>query len=200
MSHDPLDPDRRRAGAVGPRRGPGPVRALVERYQARLVNYLYRMVRNLERRARSVAGGLRPRVSGSRPFRSASTGSRPGSSGSPRTRRSTSIRKRRFQLVPLTRREDEGSEATVGSSSSGRQAPSALETLEGRERDASSAGGDRRPALGVPRADPAPPLRRARLRGDRRGQGDAARDGEEQAVPRAPDAEAAAARPEGLGN
>ena len=166
---------------------------LVERYQTRLVNYLYRMVRNLDD-AHDLAQEVFIRVYQAldrydSQYRFSTWLFRVAQNAAIDV-----IRKRRDPARAAHRGAPTRAAKRRSISSCRTDEPSALDGLEGRERDASIRVGDRRAALGVPRADPAAALRRARLRGDRRGQGDAARHGQEQAVPRAPDVEAAAAR------
>jgi RNA polymerase sigma-70 factor (ECF subfamily) len=108
---------------------------LVERYQTRLVNYLYRMVRNLEE-AHDLTQEVFIRVYQAldrydSQYRFSTWLFRVAQNAAIDV-----IRKRRIQLVPLTRRADEGSESTVDLELPDGQ-PSALETLQGRELDAS---------------------------------------------------------------
>ncbi len=108
---------------------------LVERYQTRLVNYLYRMVRNLEE-AHDLTQEVFIRVYQAldrydSQYRYSTWLFRVAQNAAIDV-----IRKRRIQLVPLTRRADEGSDATVDLELPDGQ-PSALETLQGRELDAS---------------------------------------------------------------
>jgi RNA polymerase sigma-70 factor (ECF subfamily) len=131
-SHEPTDEALVRAILAGDRER---FEVLVGRYQTRLVNYLYRMVRNLEE-AHDLTQEVFIRVYQALDrydsqykfstwlFRVAQNAA------------IDVIRKRRIQLVPLTRRADEGSEATVDLELPDGQ-PSALETLQGRELDAS---------------------------------------------------------------
>ena len=107
---------------------------LVERYQKRLVNYLYRMVRNLEE-AHDLTQEVFVRVYQAldrydSQYRFSTWLFRVAQNAAIDV-----IRKRRVRLVPLSRRPDEGSEATVDLDLPDDQ-PSALETLEGRELDA----------------------------------------------------------------
>ena len=108
---------------------------LVERYQTRLVNYLYRMVRNLEE-AHDLTQEVFIRVYQAldrydSQYRFSTWLFRVAQNAAIDV-----IRKRRIQLVPLTRRADEGSDATVDLELPDGQ-PSALESLQGRELDAS---------------------------------------------------------------
>ena len=108
---------------------------LVERYQTRLVNYLYRMVRNLEE-AHDLTQEVFIRVYQAldrydSQYRFSTWLFRVAQNAAIDV-----IRKRRIQLVPLTRRADEGSDATVDLELPDGQ-PSALDTLQGRELDAS---------------------------------------------------------------
>lgn len=108
---------------------------LVERYQTRLVNYLYRMVRNLEE-AHDLTQEVFIRVYQAldrydSQYRFSTWLFRVAQNAAIDV-----IRKRRIQLVPLTRRADEGSDATVDLELADGQ-PSALESLQGRELDAS---------------------------------------------------------------
>ncbi|MEO8197368.1 MAG: sigma-70 family RNA polymerase sigma factor [Thermoanaerobaculia bacterium] len=108
---------------------------LVERYQTRLVNYLYRMVRNLEE-AHDLTQEVFIRVYQAldrydSQYRFSTWLFRVAQNAAIDV-----IRKRRIKLVPLTRRADEGSDATVDLELPDGQ-PSALETLQGRELDAS---------------------------------------------------------------
>ncbi len=107
---------------------------LVERYQKRLVNYLYRMVRNLEE-AHDLTQEVFVRVYQAldrydSQYRFSTWLFRVAQNAAIDV-----IRKRRVRLVPLSRRPDEGSEATVELDLPDDK-PSALATLEGRERDA----------------------------------------------------------------
>jgi len=108
---------------------------LVERYQTRLVNYLYRMVRNLEE-AHDLTQEVFIRVYQAldrydSQYRFSTWLFRVAQNAAIDV-----IRKRRIQLVPLTRRADEGGEAMVDLELPDGQ-PSALESLQGRELDAS---------------------------------------------------------------
>jgi RNA polymerase sigma-70 factor (ECF subfamily) len=108
---------------------------LVERYQTRLVNYLYRMVRNLEE-AHDLAQEVFIRVYQAldrfdSQYRFSTWLFRVAQNAAIDV-----IRKRRIKLVPLTRRADESSEATVDLELPDNQ-PSALAAIEGRELDAS---------------------------------------------------------------
>jgi RNA polymerase sigma-70 factor, ECF subfamily len=108
---------------------------LVERYQTRLVNYLYRMVRNLEE-AHDLTQEVFIRVYQAldrydSQYRFSTWLFRVAQNAAIDV-----IRKRRIQLVPLTRRADEGSDATVDLELPDGQ-PSALDSLQGRELDAS---------------------------------------------------------------
>ena len=107
----------------------------MERYQTRLVNYLYRMVRNLEE-AHDLTQEVFIRVYQAldrydSQYRFSTWLFRVAQNAAIDV-----IRKRRIQLVPLTRRADEGSEATVDLELPDGQ-PTALESLQGRELDAS---------------------------------------------------------------
>ena len=115
---------------------------LVERYQTRLVNYLYRMVRNLEE-AHDLSQEVFIRVYQAldrydSQYRFSTWLFRVAQNAAIDV-----IRKRRIQLVPLTRRADEGSEATVDLELPDGK-PSALEALQGRELDASIRSADRK--------------------------------------------------------
>lgn len=108
---------------------------LVERYQTRLINYLYRMVRNLEE-AHDLTQEVFIRVYQAldrydSQYRFSTWLFRVAQNAAIDV-----IRKRRIQLVPLTRRADEGGEAMVDLELPDGQ-PTALETLQGRELDAS---------------------------------------------------------------
>jgi len=108
---------------------------LVGRYQTRLVNYLYRMVRNLEE-AHDLTQEVFIRVYQAldrydSQYRFSTWLFRVAQNAAIDV-----IRKRRIQLVPLTRRADEGGEAMVDLELPDGQ-PSALESLQGRELDAS---------------------------------------------------------------
>jgi RNA polymerase sigma-70 factor (ECF subfamily) len=108
---------------------------LVERYQTRLVNYLYRMVRNLEE-AHDLTQEVFIRVYQAldrydSQYRFSTWLFRVAQNAAIDV-----IRKRRIKLVPLTRRAEEGSDATVDLELPDGQ-PSALEALQGRELDAS---------------------------------------------------------------
>ena len=135
MSVEPLDPtDEARVRAVlsGDR---DRFELLVERYQTRLVNYLYRMVRNLEE-AHDLTQEVFIRVYQAldrydSQYRFSTWLFRVAQNAAIDV-----IRKRRIQLVPLTRRADDGGEAMVDLELPDGQ-PSALETLQGRELDAS---------------------------------------------------------------
>jgi len=144
---------RRGAGPVGPLRDRDRFELLVERYQTRLVNYLYRMVRN-SKRPRSVPGGLHPVYQALDRYDS-STDLDLALPGSPERgdRLSASAgsscpahaaRRRRQLKRPSTRAA--GWQALGARSASGpgarRLDRAAIDSL-----------------LGVPRADPAPPLR-----------------------------------------
>ena len=103
---------------------------LVERYQTRLVNYLYRMVRNLEE-AHDLTQEVFIRVYQAldrydSQYRFSTWLFRVAQNAAIDV-----IRKRRIQLVPLTRRAEEGSDATVDLELPDGQ-PSALEALQGR--------------------------------------------------------------------
>jgi len=107
---------------------------LVARYEKRLVNYLNRMVRNLDE-AHDLTQEVFIRVYQAldrydSQYRFSTWLFRVAQNAAIDV-----IRKRRIQLVPLTRRADEGSEATVDLDLPDAQ-PSALATLEGRELDA----------------------------------------------------------------
>jgi RNA polymerase sigma-70 factor (ECF subfamily) len=107
---------------------------LVERYQSRLVNYLHRLVRNLDE-AHDLAQEVFVRV-----YQALDR-------FDPQYRFSTwlfrvaqnaaidVIRKRRFRLVPLTRPDEDGGEASWELDLPA-EGPLALESLETRERDA----------------------------------------------------------------
>ena len=135
MSVEPLDPTDEalvRSVLSGDR---DRFELLVERYQTRLVNYLYRMVRNLEE-AHDLTQEVFIRVYQAldrydSQYRFSTWLFRVAQNAAIDV-----IRKRRIQLVPLTRRADEGSESTVDLELPDGQ-PSALETLQGRELDAS---------------------------------------------------------------
>jgi RNA polymerase sigma-70 factor (ECF subfamily) len=135
MAVDPLDPTDEslvRAVLSGDR---DRFELLVERYQTRLVNYLYRMVRNLEE-AHDLTQEVFIRVYQAldrydSQYRFSTWLFRVAQNAAIDV-----IRKRRIQLVPLTRRADEGSEATVDLELADGQ-PTALESLQGRELDAS---------------------------------------------------------------
>ncbi len=135
MSVEPLDPTDEalvRSVLSGDRER---FELLVERYQTRLVNYLYRMVRNLEE-AHDLTQEVFIRVYQAldrydSQYRFSTWLFRVAQNAAIDV-----IRKRRIQLVPLTRRADEGSDATVDLELPDGQ-PSALETLQGRELDAS---------------------------------------------------------------
>ncbi len=135
MSVEPLDPTDEalvRSVLSGDR---DRFELLVERYQTRLVNYLYRMVRNLEE-AHDLTQEVFIRVYQAldrydSQYRFSTWLFRVAQNAAIDV-----IRKRRIQLVPLTRRADEGSESTVDLELPDGQ-PSALDTLQGRELDAS---------------------------------------------------------------
>jgi RNA polymerase sigma-70 factor, ECF subfamily len=108
---------------------------LVERYQTRLVNYLYRMVRNLEE-AHDLTQEVFIRVYQAldrydSQYRFSTWLFRVAQNAAIDV-----IRKRRIQLVPLTRRTDDGSDATVDLELPDGQ-PSALDALQGRELEGS---------------------------------------------------------------
>ena len=129
---DPTDEARVRAVLSGDR---DRFELLVERYQTRLVNYLYRMVRNLEE-AHDLTQEVFIRVYQAldrydSQYRFSTWLFRVAQNAAIDV-----IRKRRIQLVPLTRRADEGSDATVDLELPDGQ-PTALESLQGRELDAS---------------------------------------------------------------
>ncbi len=106
---------------------------LVERYQARLVNYLYRLVRNLDE-AHDLAQEVFVRV-----YQALDR-------FDPQYRFSTwlfrvaqnaaidVIRKRRFRLVPITRPDEDGGEGTYDLDLEA-EGPGALEVMETKERD-----------------------------------------------------------------
>lgn len=135
MSVEPLDPTDEalvRSVLSGDR---DRFELLVERYQTRLVNYLYRMVRNLEE-AHDLTQEVFIRVYQAldrydSQYRFSTWLFRVAQNAAIDV-----IRKRRIQLVPLTRRADEGSDTMVDLELPDGQ-PSALETLQGRELDAS---------------------------------------------------------------
>ena len=135
MSVEPLDPTDEalvRSILSGDRER---FELLVERYQTRLVNYLYRMVRNLEE-AHDLTQEVFIRVYQAldrydSQYRFSTWLFRVAQNAAIDV-----IRKRRIQLVPLTRRTDDGSDATVDLELPDGQ-PSALDTLQGRELDAS---------------------------------------------------------------
>ncbi|MBP7587640.1 MAG: sigma-70 family RNA polymerase sigma factor [Thermoanaerobaculia bacterium] len=135
MSVEPLDPTDEalvRSVLSGDR---DRFELLVERYQTRLVNYLYRMVRNLEE-AHDLTQEVFIRVYQAldrydSQYRFSTWLFRVAQNAAIDV-----IRKRRIQLVPLTRRADEGGEAMVDLELPDGQ-PSALESLQGRELDAS---------------------------------------------------------------
>lgn len=107
---------------------------LVERYQTRLVNYLYRMVRNLEE-AHDLTQEVFIRVYQAldrydSQYRFSTWLFRVAQNAAIDV-----IRKRRIHLVPLSRKADDGSEATVDLDLADEK-PTALEALEGRELDA----------------------------------------------------------------
>jgi len=108
---------------------------LVERYQTRLVNYLYRMVRNLDE-AHDLTQEVFIRVYQAldrydSQYRFSTWLFRVAQNAAIDV-----IRKRRIQLVPLTRRTDDGSEATVDLELPDGQ-PSVLDNLQGRELEGS---------------------------------------------------------------
>lgn len=107
---------------------------LVERYQKRLVNYLYRMVRNLDE-AHDLTQEVFIRVYQALDRYDSQYRFSTWLFRVARNAAIDVIRKRRMRLVPLSRRPDEGSAATVELDLPDDQ-PSALETLEGRELDA----------------------------------------------------------------
>ena len=129
MSVEPLDPTDEalvRSVLSGDRER---FELLVERYQTRLVNYLYRMVRNLEE-AHYLTQEVFIRVYQAldrydSQYRFSTWLFRVAQNAAIDV-----IRKRRIQLVPLTRRSDEGSDATVDLELPDGQ-PSALEALQG---------------------------------------------------------------------
>lgn len=130
--HDPTDEALVQSVLAGDRER---FELLVERYQTRLVNYLYRMVRNLEE-AHDLTQEVFIRVYQAldrfdSQYRFSSWLFRVAQNAA-----IDLIRKRRVQLVPLSRRADDGSEATVDLDLRDGQ-PSALAALEGRELDAS---------------------------------------------------------------
>ncbi len=135
MAEEPLDPTDEalvRSVLAGDRER---FELLVGRYQTRLINYLYRMVRNLEE-AHDLTQEVFIRVYQAldrydSQYRFSTWLFRVAQNAAIDV-----IRKRRIQLVPLTRRADEGSEATVDLELPDGQ-PSALSMLEGRELDAS---------------------------------------------------------------
>ena len=135
MSVEPLDPTDEalvRSVLSGDR---DRFELLVGRYQTRLVNYLYRMVRNLEE-AHDLTQEVFIRVYQAldrydSQYRFSTWLFRVAQNAAIDV-----IRKRRIQLVPLTRRADEGGEAMVDLELPDGQ-PSALESLQGRELDAS---------------------------------------------------------------
>ncbi len=135
MSVEPLDPTDEalvRSVLSGDR---DRFELLVERYQTRLVNYLYRMVRNLEE-AHDLTQEVFIRVYQAldrydSQYRFSTWLFRVAQNAAIDV-----IRKRRIQLVPLTRRADGGGEAMVDLELPDGQ-PSALESLQGRELDAS---------------------------------------------------------------
>lgn len=108
--------------------------SLVERYQTRLVNYLYRMVRNLDE-AHDLTQEVFIRVYQAldrydSQYRFSTWLFRVAQNAAIDV-----IRKRRIQLVPLTRRPDEAGEATVDLEIPD-GVPSVLEAMQGREADA----------------------------------------------------------------
>ena len=135
MSVEPLDPTDEalvRSVLSGDR---DRFELLVERYQTRLVNYLYRMVRNLEE-AHDLTQEVFIRVYQAldrydSQYRFSTWLFRVAQNAAIDV-----IRKRRIQLVPLTRRADEGGEAMVDLELPDGQ-PSALESLQDRELVAS---------------------------------------------------------------
>ena len=135
MSVEPLDPTDEalvRSILSGDRER---FELLVERYQTRLVNYLYRMVRNLEE-AHDLTQEVFIRVYQAldrydSQYRFSTWLFRVAQNAAIDV-----IRKRRIQLVPLTRRTDDGSDATVDLELPDGQ-PSALDALQGRELEGS---------------------------------------------------------------
>ena len=135
MSVEPLDPTDEalvRSVLSGDRER---FEVLVARYQTRLVNYLYRMVRNLEE-AHDLTQEVFIRVYQAldrydSQYRFSTWLFRVAQNAAIDV-----IRKRRIQLVPLTRRADEGSDTMVDLELPDGQ-PAALEALPGRELDAS---------------------------------------------------------------
>lgn len=128
---DPSDEELVRAVLSGNR---DRFESLVERYQTRLVNYLYRMVRNLDE-AHDLTQEVFIRVYQAldrydSQYRFSTWLFRVAQNAAIDV-----IRKRRIQLVPLTRRPDEAGEATVDLEIQD-GAPSVLEAMQGREVDA----------------------------------------------------------------
>ena len=158
---------------------------LIDRYQGRLVNYLFRLLRNADDahdlaqevlvKVYQVLDRYDPQYKFSTwLFRVAQNAA------------IDQIRRRRLKVVSL-RQEDEEGEGRDWDLPSPERGPVWRAAQPGAGR--SDPGSDRVPPLGVPGADPAAPLRRASLRGDRQDQGDAPGDGQEQALPRAADAQ-----------
>ena len=135
MSVEPLDPTDEalvRSVLSGDRER---FEVLVARYQTRLVNYLYRMVRNLEE-AHDLTQEVFIRVYQALDRYDSQYGFSTWLFRVAQNAAIDVIRKRRIQLVPLTRRADEGSDTMVDLELPDGQ-PSALEALQGRELDAS---------------------------------------------------------------
>ncbi|MEO8274662.1 MAG: sigma-70 family RNA polymerase sigma factor [Thermoanaerobaculia bacterium] len=129
---EPTDEELVRSILVGDRER---FELLVERYQTRLVNYLYRMVRNLDE-AHDLTQEVFIRVYQAldrydSQYRFSTWLFRVAQNAAIDV-----IRKRRIQLVPISRRVDEAGEATVDLELPDGQ-PTALDKLEGRELDAS---------------------------------------------------------------
>ena len=135
MAVDPLDPTDEalvRSILSGDRER---FELLVERYQTRLVNYLYRMVRNLDE-AHDLTQEVFIRVYQAldrydSQYRFSTWLFRVAQNAAIDV-----IRKRRIQLVPLTRRTDDGSDATVDLELPDGK-PSVLDNLQGRELEGS---------------------------------------------------------------
>ena len=142
---------------------------LIDRYQGRLVNYLFRLLRNADDahdlaqevlvKVYQVLDRYDPQYKFSTwLFRVAQNAA------------IDQIRRRRLKVVSLRQEDDEGEDRDWDLPSPER-GPVRRDAQPGAgERDP---GSDRLPALGVPGADPAAPLRRASLRGDRAAQADA---------------------------
>lgn len=128
---DPTDDELVRSVLAGDRERFG---GLVERYQTRVVNYLYRIVRNLDD-AHDLAQEVFIRVYQAldrydSQYRFSTWLFRVAQNAAIDV-----LRKRRVQLVPISRRSDDAGEAAPDLDLPSNE-PSALEGLEGRERDA----------------------------------------------------------------